>query len=56
MFNTRVLSFGILTNEDSINVVVGSLEALDRDTWSDVGKEIECSTESQVEGNVSLSD
>ena len=55
MLNTGVLSLGIFTDEHSVDVVVGGLEALDGDTRPDVGKEVECPSESKVEGNVTLS-
>ena len=56
MFNTRVFTLGILTDQNGVDVVVGGLEALDGDTRPDVGKEVEGPTESQVQGNVALAD
>ena len=41
MLNTRVLSLGVLTDEDSVDVVVRGLEALDGDARTDVGEEVE---------------
>lgn len=55
VFDTRVLSFSVFTDEDGIDVVVGCLEALNRDARTDIGKKIEGATESQVERDVSLS-
>lgn len=55
VLNTRVLSLSVFTNKDGIDVVVGSLEALDGETRTNVGKEVEGSTKSKVERDVSLS-
>ena len=55
MLNARVFTLGILTDQNGVDVVVGSLEALDGDTRPDVGEEVECPSESKVEGNVTLS-
>ena len=54
MFNTRVFTLGILTDQNGVDVVVGGLEALDGDTRPDVGEEVEGSSESKVEGNMAL--
>lgn len=43
MLNTRILSLRVLTDKDSVHVVIGGLEALDRRARPDVGKEVECS-------------
>ena len=56
VLNTRVLALRFLTNEHRVDVVVGSLEALDGNTRPDVGEEVECPSEGKVEGNVTLSD
>lgn len=56
VLDTRVLSLCVLTNEHSVDVVVGSLKSLDRGTRAHIRKEVECSAESQVERNVALSD
>ena len=55
VLDTRVLSLGVLTDEDSVDVVVWGLESLDGDTWTNVGKEVEGSAERQVQGDVALS-
>ena len=54
MLNARVLSLGVLTDEDGVDIVVGGLVALDRNTGTDVGKEVEGTAEGQVERDVSL--
>ena len=56
MFNARVFTLGILTDQNGVDVVVGSLEALDGNARPDVGEEVECPSEGKVEGNVTLSD
>ncbi len=40
----------------SVDIVVSSLVALYRDTWSDVGEQGECPSEGQVKRDVSFSD
>jgi hypothetical protein len=49
VLDTRVLSLGVFTDKNSVDIVVGGLVSLDGDTGSDIGKEGECSSESQVE-------
>lgn len=56
VLDTRVLSLSVLTDEDSVDIVVGSLVTLDRLAGTDVGEEIEGTTESKVERDVALSD
>lgn len=49
VLDTRILSLSVLTNEHSVDIVIGSLETLDRDARSDIGEQVEGSAESQVE-------
>ena len=56
VLDTGVLSLGVLTDEDGVDVVVGGLVALDGHARADVGKEVEGATEGQVERHVSLAD
>lgn len=56
VLDTRVLSLGVLSDEDGVDVVVGGLEPDDGSARSDVGEEVEGSSKGEVEGNVSLSD
>lgn len=49
MFDTGILSLGVLANENSVDIVVGSLKTGDRETWSDVCEKVECSSKSQVQ-------
>jgi hypothetical protein len=44
VLDTRVLSLGVLSDKNGVDVVVSGLVSLDGDTWSDVGKEGECSS------------
>ena len=41
VFDTRILSLCIFSNENGVNVVVRGLVSFDRQTWSDVGEEVE---------------
>jgi hypothetical protein len=54
VLDTRVFTLGVLTDEDSVDVVVWGLVTSDRSAWSDVGEEVESSAESQVERDVTL--
>jgi hypothetical protein len=54
VLNTRVLSLGVLTDEDSVDVVVGGLEPNNRLTRTDIGEKVERSAESKVEGDVTF--
>lgn len=56
VLNTRVLSLGVFTDQNGVDIVVGSLVTLDGDTWTDVGEKGEGSSQSQVKGNVTFSD
>jgi hypothetical protein len=54
MFDTRVFSFSVLSDQDGIDVIVWGLIASDRAARSDVGEEVECSSEGEVEGNMAF--
>ena len=54
MLNAGVLALSVLADEDSVDVLVGGLEALDRYTGTHVGEEVEGSTKGQVQRNVAL--
>jgi hypothetical protein len=56
VLNTTVFSLGVFTDKNGVDIVVRSLVALDRDTRSNVGEQGECPSQSQVEGDVTLSD
>jgi hypothetical protein len=38
VLNTRILSLGVLTDENGVDVVVGGLVSLDGNTWSNIGE------------------
>jgi hypothetical protein len=44
VLDTRVLSLGVLSDEDGVDVVVSGLVSLDGNTRSDVGEKRECSS------------
>lgn len=54
VFDTRVFTLGVLTDQDGVNVVVGGLVACDRPAGTHVGKEVEGSTKSKVKRHVTL--
>jgi hypothetical protein len=54
VLNARVLALGVLADKDSVNAVVGGLEASDGAARSEVGEEVECAAEGEVEGDVAL--
>lgn len=54
MFDTRVLSFSVLADEDSIDIVVRRLESLDRCTGTNIGEKLESAAECQVQRDMSL--
>ena len=56
VLDTRVLALGVLTDEHRVDIVVSGLEPDDGRAGSDVGEQVERSSERQVERNVSLSD
>jgi hypothetical protein len=45
MLDARVLSLGVLSDQDGIDIVVWGLVTGDRSARSDVGEKIECSAE-----------
>ncbi len=54
VLDTGVLSLGVLTDQDGVDVVVGGLEALNAPAGTDVGEEVEGTAECQVERDVAL--
>ena len=48
MFNTRVFSLGVLSDQNRVDVIVRSLVPGDGAAGSDVGKEVEGSAEGEV--------
>lgn len=56
VLDTRVLTLRVLTDEDSVDAVVGGLVTKDRLARTDVSEKIESSSKGQVEGNVTFTD
>lgn len=56
MLNTGVLSFGVLANENGIDVIVRRLESLDRGTGANIGEKLEGAAKCQVQRDMSLAD
>lgn len=54
VLDTRVLALGVLSDQDSVDVIVGGLVASDRSAGTEVGKEVEGSSKGQVERDVAL--
>jgi hypothetical protein len=54
VLNARVLALGVLTDQDGVDAVVRGLEASDGAARSEVGKEVECTAEGKVKGDVTL--
>lgn len=54
MLNSRVFSLSVLTDQDNVNIVVWSLVAGNGSARAEVSKEVEGSSEGQVERNMSL--
>lgn len=54
VLNTGVFTLGVLTDENSVDVVVGGLVASNRAARTQVGEQVESTAESQVQGDVTL--
>jgi len=54
VLDTRVLALSVLADQDGIDIIVGGLEASHRAARSQVGEEVECPPEGEVEGDVAL--
>jgi hypothetical protein len=48
MFNSRVLPFSILSDDNGVDIIIWCFVALDGPARSDVGEEVESSTKSEV--------
>lgn len=55
MFDPTIFSFGILTDKDGVDVVIGGFIAGDRYAGTDVGKKVECTAKCEVEGDMAFS-
>ena len=54
VLNARILALGVLTDEDSVDAVVGGLVAGNRAAGAQVGEKVECAAEGEVERDVTL--
>lgn len=54
VLNTGVFTLSVLTDQNGVDAIVGGLVASDGAARTDVGEEVEGTTESQVQGNVTL--
>lgn len=55
VLNARVFSLGVLSDEDSVDVIVWGFVTSDRSAGTDVGEKVECTTESKVKRDMALS-
>jgi hypothetical protein len=56
VFNARVFSFRVLSDDDRVYIVVRRLVAFDGATRPHIGEEREGSSEGKIEGDMTLSD
>lgn len=56
MLDTRVLSLRVFADKYRIDIIIWSLVPFDRETRSNICKQVERSAQSQVQGDVALSD
>lgn len=54
VLNTGVFTLGVLTDENSVDVIVGGLVASNGAARTQVGEQVESTAESQVQGDVTL--
>lgn len=54
VLDARVLALGVLSDQDGVNTIVGGLETGDGSAGSQVGEQVEGSSQGQVEGDVAL--
>ena len=56
MLDTRVLSLRVFADKYRIDIIIWSLVPFDREARSNICKQVERSAQSQVQGDVALSD
>ena len=56
VLDAGVFAFRVLSDQDSIDVIVGGLEACYGAAGSQIGEEVESSAESEIEGYVTFAD
>jgi hypothetical protein len=54
VLNTGVFTLGVLTDQDSVDIIVGGLVTGDGAAGTDVGEQVESTAQSQVQGDVTL--
>lgn len=54
MLDTRVFALSVLSNEDSVDIIIGRFVALDGGAGPNVCKEVEGTSEGQVKGYVAF--
>jgi len=54
MLDSRVLSFGVFTDQDGVYIVIWGFVAFERAAGSDVGEEVKGSSEGKVERDMTL--
>lgn len=54
VFNARIFTLGVFSNQNRVDIVVGGFESSDRSAWSQIGEEVESSAKSKIEGDVTL--
>ena len=56
VLDTGVFTLGVLTDQNSVDVIVGGLVAGNGAAGTNVGEQVEGTTQSQVQGDVTLAD
>lgn len=56
MLNTAVFSFGVFSDQNGVDVVIGCFVALDASAGTHVCEQVEGTTEREVEGDVTFAD
>jgi len=54
MFNTRVFTLGVLSDQDGVDIIIRGLVASDGSAGSQISEEVERSSESKVQRDMSL--
>jgi hypothetical protein len=56
MFDTGVFTFGVFSDQDGVDILVWGVVTGDGLTWTDVGEQVEGSSQGQVHGGVTFTD
>ena len=54
MFNTGVLALRVFSDQNGIDIVVGCLEALNRNARTNVGEKVKSPAQGKVKGDMAL--